>query len=140
MATEKKYKTPELLSEAIGDYFKNGVRTKKVMLGNVAVDMPVPTITGLVIHLGFCDRQSFYDYEKYKGYSCTIKKARTFIECHYEEMLQVGNTTGAIFALKNFGWRDKFPEDEGSQEGSGVKITFNVAEPVDVVKVTKGKS
>jgi hypothetical protein len=33
------------------------------------------------------------------------KKARTFIELEYEELMQLGVST-AIFALKNFGWRD----------------------------------
>ena len=35
-----------------------------------------------------------------------IKNARTRIEQHYEELVQEGNS-GAIFALKNFGWSDK---------------------------------
>ena len=29
------------------------------------------------------------------------------IEREYEEQLQTGNPTGAIFALKNFDWKDK---------------------------------
>ncbi len=107
MTTEKMFKTPKLLQDAIEDYFDNGVNEKEVLVGRDMVKVPVPTITGLVLHLGFCDRASFYDYEKYDGYSHTIKRARTFIESHYEELLQVGNTTGAIFALKNFGWTDK---------------------------------
>lgn len=69
-------------------------------------DEPV-TITGLVLHCGFCDRASFYDYEKKPEFTHTIKKARTTIEKVYENALQGnGNTAGAIFALKNFGWTD----------------------------------
>jgi hypothetical protein len=34
-----------------------------------------------------------------------------FVEKHYEELLQVGNTTGAIFALKNMGWIDRVNQD-----------------------------
>lgn len=121
---EKIYKTPEALQDAIDDYFKNGVPQKGVVFGRQVVDMPVPTITGLALHLGFCDRQSFYDYEKYDGYSYTIKKARTFIEKHYEEMLQTGNTTGAIFALKNFGWKDKQEVDYQGDAPPVVKIQY----------------
>ena len=80
-------------------------------MGRDVVKMPVPTITGLALHLGFCSRQSFYDYESRPEHSYTIKKARTFIEKHYEELLQVGNTTGAIFALKNMGWLDKISNE-----------------------------
>lgn len=105
------YDTPEELQEKIDLYFREGVKQKTVVIGkapnNYEVQIPVPTITGLCIFLGFESRQSFYDYEKREGFSYTIKKARLFIENEYEEMLAVGNTTGAIFALKNFGWVDK---------------------------------
>lgn len=101
------FDTPEQMQKAIDDYFKNGVNTRPVAIGKEIIKMPVPTITGLVLHIGFCDRASFYDYEKYPEFSYTIKRARAFIEQHYEELLQAGNTTGAIFALKNFGWKDE---------------------------------
>jgi len=65
------------------------------------------TISGLAYHLGFESRQSFYDYEVKPEFSYTIKRARLFIENEYEKLLIDGNTTGAIFALKNFGWTDK---------------------------------
>lgn len=66
-----------------------------------------PTITGLVIFLGFCSRQSFYDYEKKPEFSYTVKSARARIENIYEQMLSSKYSTGAIFALKNFDWSDK---------------------------------
>jgi hypothetical protein len=61
--------------------------------------------------LGFESRQSFYDYEEKEEFTYTIKKARMLIENEYEFQLQRGNTTGAIFALKNFGWKDKSEVD-----------------------------
>jgi hypothetical protein len=114
-----KYDNPEQLQTAINDYFKNGVTKRQVLLGKGDFqrieEIEVPTITGLCIYLGFESRQSFYDYEERSEFSYTIKKARLFIENTYEELLQVGNTTGAIFALKNFGWTDKqVIEHEGS--------------------------
>ena len=105
------YETPEEIEEAIKDYFENGMTIKTVIIGKApnqqAITVPVPTITGLVLYLGFESRQSFYDYEEKKEFSYTIKRARTLIEKEYEEMLQTGNTVGAIFALKNMGWKDK---------------------------------
>ena len=87
-----KYNNTEELQEQISAFF-------------LSDEKPV-TISGLAYFLGFESRQSFYDYEKDSEFSYTIKRARLFIEKEYEEMLQVGNTTGAIFALKNMGWID----------------------------------
>lgn len=65
------------------------------------------TITGLAIYLGFESRQSIYDYEKNGEFSYTIKRARLNVENSYEKQLLGKASTGAIFALKNFGWTDK---------------------------------
>lgn len=104
------FKTVKELQTAIDDYFKNGVTKRQVVTGKQpnqqVIEIEVPTITGLCYHLGFASRQSFYDYEERPEFSYTIKRARLFIEKEYEEQLQVGNTVGAIFALKNFGWVD----------------------------------
>jgi hypothetical protein len=104
------YETNEELQDAIHDYFTNGVKQKEVIIGKAPnqekVSIPVPTISGLCYHAGFESRQSFYDYEKRPEFSYTVKRARLFIEKEYEEQLQIGNTTGAIFALKNMGWTD----------------------------------
>lgn len=105
------YDNPETLEDQIGQYFKSGVKKKTILIGpsnnRIAVEIEVPTITGLCIFLGFESRQSFYDYEQKPEFAYTVKRARLFIEREYEEMLNTGNTTGAIFALKNFGWTDK---------------------------------
>ena len=121
-----KFKTAEELQDAINDYFNNGVEKKKVLVGRAPnqelLEIPVPTITGLCYYIGFESRQSFYDYEKKDGFSYTIKRALLFIEKEYEQLLQVGNTTGAIFALKNMGWSDKQTvEHEG-----GIQITRRI--------------
>jgi hypothetical protein len=119
-----KYKTAEELQTKIEEYFNKGVKRRKVVVGNgkntQVVELEVPTITGLVLYLGFESRQSFYDLEKYPEFSYTIKRARTVMEQMYEEALSIGNTTGAIFALKNFGWVDKQNIDLGD---SSINIT-----------------
>lgn len=102
------YKTPEELQKAIEKYFKK-CPDFKIMLTKTGekIEIPTPTITGLAYALGFESRQSFYDYEKRKLFSYTIKRARLFIEKNYESMLHTQGYPGAIFALKNFGWTDK---------------------------------
>lgn len=79
------------------------------------------TITGLAYHLGFESRQSFYDYEKNGEFSYTLKRARLKIEMGYEEGLHEAACSGAIFALKNFGWRDKIETGFTDNEGKDVK-------------------
>lgn len=105
------YKTSEELQEKINEYFNGGLKKRTIIVGKgenkEAIEVPVPTISGLAYFLGFESRKSFYDYESRDGFLYTIKRARLFIEQEYEEQLQVGNTTGAIFALKNMGWIDK---------------------------------
>ena len=89
----RKYDSPDKMQEAIEAYFE----LEKS-----------PTICGLAIHLGFAQRKSLLDYEGYGDEFCnTIKKAKLRVEKWYEENLLSNHTTGAIFALKNFGWADK---------------------------------
>jgi hypothetical protein len=105
------FETPEALEESINEYFQSGVKVRKVIVGKApnqqVIEVPIPTISGLCYHIGFESRQSFYDYEEKPEFSYTVKRARLFIEVEYEEQLTAGNTVGAIFALKNFGWKDK---------------------------------
>jgi len=124
------FSTPEDLQSAIDEYLTVGVKQKTVIVGKgenlKEVIIPVPTISGLCYYLGFESRQSFYAYEQRPEFCYTIKRARLFIEQEYEEMLAVGNTTGAIFALKNFGWTDK-TEVESTGEVQH-NVTFKIIE------------
>jgi hypothetical protein len=79
------------------------------------------TITGLAYHLGFESRQSFYDYEKDGEFSYTLKRARLKVEMGYEEGLHESACAGSIFALKNFGWRDKVETGFTDSDGKDVK-------------------
>lgn len=121
-----KFETPKELEKAINDYFQNGVKIRQVEVGSAekkqVVNIPVPTITGLCFYSGFASRQSFYDYEKKKEFSYIIKRARLFIEQEYEEQLHFGNVTGAIFALKNMGWKDKTEVDQNTN------MTVNISQ------------
>jgi hypothetical protein len=105
-----KYKTALQLQTKIDRYFKSGLHIETVIVGKgeaqKAIEVAYPTITGLVMYCGFSNRHSFYDLEKQDEFSHTIKMARSRLEQHYEMLLQRGLGAGAIFALKNFGWRD----------------------------------
>lgn len=128
------FNSVEELSEKIEDYFANGIHKKKIIVGKAQnqqiVEIEYPTITGLCLHIGFESRQSFYDYEKDERYSYIIKRARLRIEMNYEEQLQTGIPTGAIFALKNMSWVDKSETDIKNSDGS-------LSNKIDLSKLSK---
>lgn len=101
------FSNKEDLQKKIDSYFAD-VPTKTIYIDSNPVEIPVVTITGLTLYLGFCDRASFYDYEKRDGFSHTIKTARLRVENDYEMQLRTSATgqAGTIFALKNLGWSD----------------------------------
>lgn len=64
------------------------------------------TITGLCLSLGI-NKDTFYEYAKREEYKDVINMARLRVENSYELSLRKYGRSGDIFALKNFGWRDK---------------------------------
>lgn len=135
-----KYETPEELQVKINEYFDKGVNLKEVIIGppnnRQKILIKVPTITGLCLYLGFESRQSFYAYEKRPKFCYTIKKARLSIEREYEEQLQTNNPTGAIFALKNFDWKD---DKTIVDQSSHLHIT-NIKQAVEYANNDNGKA
>lgn len=105
MARPAMWTDPEAFEQKVDEYFSLEER---------------PTWTGLAIHLGFESRQSLEDYKKKEGFAYPIKKALLRIENEYEKAVFSKNPAGPIFALKNFGWKDK---QEVEQSG-GVTIKF----------------
>lgn len=94
-----KFKSAEELQEKIDAYF---ARCEEK-------DDPL-TITGLALALD-TTRDTLMDYEGKDGFSDAIKKAKLKIEHAYElRNIKRGNA-GDIFALKNFGWKDKIESD-----------------------------
>jgi hypothetical protein len=95
------YETPEELQTAVDGYFTHISEKKEPA-----------TVTGLALHIGFESRQSIYDYEEDGQFSYIIKNARLRVECEYEKRLSTAQSpTGAIFALKNMGWKDKTEQE-----------------------------
>ena len=112
------FNTPEELQIAVDEYINE--------------NEGVLTVTGLALYLGFSDRQSLYDYEKREEYSCIIKKARLHVENGYELALRTKAYAGAIFALKNMGWKDKV--ETGFTNGEGQDVN-----PVQILLPDNGR-
>ena len=71
-------------------------------------DAPRPiTLTGMVMHMGFCARSDLDAYEARPEFRDIVKRARLAVEQSYEHRLDRDRPTGAIFALKNMGWSDQ---------------------------------
>lgn len=71
-----------------------------------------PTLTGLVLYLGFSGRKQLGMYEMKPLFKECIATIRTRIEYEYEKRLHTQAVVGAIFALKQMGWDDNQQTDE----------------------------
>jgi hypothetical protein len=71
-----------------------------------AEDEPA-TITGLALALGLSSRESLDEYGRRDEFSDTVKRCKARVQAEYEKRLSGTACTGAIFALKNMGWRDQ---------------------------------
>ncbi len=112
-----KYSTPEELEERIDNYFTTECKTVPILdedgnvlttkMGKPMIEYNPPTMAGLALYLGFADRQSLYDYKKKEKFSYVIRRAIARMEEYAEKQLTIGQTSGAIFWLKNHGWNEK---------------------------------
>lgn len=88
-------------------------------------------LMGMVLALGFVSKDSFYEYQKYPEFSDSVKRARALVEIEYEKRLAKGeqNAAGPIFALKNFGWKDKVEQEITNPDGSLRPTTIQIVPP-----------
>lgn len=92
--------TPEELEARINDYFA------QLEASNVGKENPViPTVSGLCYHLD-SHRDMLQDYSRNPLFTRIIKRAMTRLSVAWENRLAGNNSTGAIFWLKNQGWKD----------------------------------
>jgi hypothetical protein len=98
-----KWPTPELLQQEIDRYFAE-------------TPMSHWTITGLALALD-TDRHTLINYSEREEYFHTINKAKLMVENAYEIDLREKGHAGNIFALKNFGWKDKTEVDATINQG-----------------------
>lgn len=82
-------------------------------------DPEVPTINGLCLALD-CHRDSLWEYAKKPEFSDAIKRARGRLEMAWEKRLAENSCTGAIFWLKNQGWRDKTETEVTGKDGESL--------------------
>jgi hypothetical protein len=111
---------PEAFDKAVDAYFDNKEEAH--------------TWTGLAMHMGFVSRDSLRDYGLKEEFSASVKKALLKIENKYEKAISNNNPTGAIFALKNFGWADK-KEIDHTTKGDKIEVAptinvYNQAPPI----------
>lgn len=81
-------------------------------LAQCRVEESPVTLTGLILHLGLSSRESLDEYGRRPEFSDSVKYAKLLIENGYEKKLHEQSCTGPIFALKNFGWKDKQDIDQ----------------------------
>lgn len=93
------FKTVEELQEKIDNYFNSCDEESE----------PI-TITGLALALG-TSRETLCEYEERDEFVDTIKTAKLRVQHAYEKRLVRRGNGGDIFALKNFGWKDKSEVD-----------------------------
>ena len=111
------FQTPEAFDAAVDTYVAICQATESRM-----------TWTGLALALGFSSRQSIDEYLGYDGFSDSVKRAKLYVENGYEEMLADGKPVGAIFALKNMGWRDR--QELGVTDGDGKSLFGGLADAI----------
>ena len=136
------FKTTVALQKAVDNFFKNPPKKRKMFSkdGELYEEIPVYTVCGLAISLGFESRQSIYDYiNRNDAFSYIIKKAVLFVENEYEAALRENNVAGCIFALKNMGWRDKQELDIGGQEDNPVHVNVSNLTDAELNEFIKGK-
>ena len=97
-----KFQSVDELQKAIDSYFADCVRD----------EIPF-TITGLALALD-TTRKTLIEYEDRPEFVNAIKKAKTRVENYAEIRLFSSSPTGAIFALKNFDWKDKSEVDNNT--------------------------
>jgi hypothetical protein len=141
-----KYDSPEEFTDKVVSYFDwcqgeydeqeitvevDGVPVVKI--GRIYTRNPEKlTVTGMALYLGFASRQSIYDYVTKEDFSYVIKRALMVIENKYESMLDSKSVTGAIFALKNMGWKDKTEVEQTLKDITPPSITFSDSASDDV--------
>jgi len=110
MGRPQTWTDPEAFDKEVDEYFDSA---------------EVPTWSGLALYLGFESRSSLQNYKERPEFLHSIKRALLRLEDLYEFRLnKARNPTGAIFALKNFGWRDKHEVDQRTEGKMEVLVKY----------------
>lgn len=121
----RKFANPEDLEKLLNEYFD----------GKEYNEM---TLTGLCLFLDI-NKDTFYEYAKRDEFKHIIDMARLRIENSYEIALRKDGGSENIFALKNFGWREKQEiEFTGNIESVNVSVDNLDEEQINRVKKIQG--
>lgn len=91
------------------------------------------TITGLALALD-TTRDVLMDYQEKDEFSNTIKRLKAFCEEYAEENALIGtNQAGSIFALKNYGWKDRQEIDHSNKGEKFEPMSPDVAKKLEAV-------
>jgi len=100
-----KYTNPVELEILVDEYFDQGAMTQVARRSDAKTDkvkeVPIYTMAGLALYLGFKTRRALVEYEKKDEFRDIIQTAVLRVEAAYEAKLHGNNAAGAIFALKN---------------------------------------
>jgi hypothetical protein len=146
------YATPEEMAGKVIDYFtycegeykevevtvkgSKGEADSKKTIKECTREPESPTITGICLFLGFESRSSFDEQAKRSDeFSYIVKRAKMVVEGRYEGMLSSDSVAGAIFALKNMGWKDRQEIDTNQNVNMNMSGTVSTME-VDYSKLS----
>ena len=122
----RKFASPEDLEKLLNEYFE-GKEYNEI------------TLTGLCLFLDI-NKDTFYEYAKRDEFKHMLDMARLRIENSYEIALRKDGGSENIFALKNFGWKEKQEMDIASNIDSvNVKVDKLEVEQMERVKKIQEK-
>ena len=111
MARPRIIKTPKQFDELADAYFRKcGDDGEPILL------------SGLILALGLSSRESLDEYGRRQEFFDSVKRAKLHVEMEYEKRLCGTAPTGAIFALKNFGWSDRQDVELTGKGGSPLQV------------------
>lgn len=142
-----KFSSAKKMEEKINEYFSKcccsipmcdddgHVLTTKT--GKPIIEHNPPTMAGLALYLGFADRSSLYDYKRKPEFNHQIRRAIARMEEYAEKQLTVGQTSGAIFWLKNHGWGEKAVEETAQHNENHISLLEMGISKEDIIALAK---
>ncbi len=126
-----KYKSPDEMVFKIDEYFNTQCKNVPMLdddgnvlvtkTGKPLIEYNPPTLAGLALYLGFADRKSLHDYKKKEKFAFVIRQAIARMEEYAEKQLTTGQTSGAMFWLKNQGWSEKEPTENTNENNKSLQ-------------------
>jgi hypothetical protein len=88
-----------------------------------------PLITALALHIGFTSLQEMERYSRKGKLAKLLWQAKLRVEKEYERKLHMQAPTGAIFALKNLGWKDRADTPQVMEMPKSIRVEMVMAGP-----------